>query len=238
MPDTNGYQLAGLDKASKTSVGRALEMYARGAFLMGVEQGTDFGKLVDADDDTILWVSHSPRGGINLNDFHIPKKLKKELRKNSFEITIDQDFEKVVELCGDRDSTWLTDATKRIVFNIFKAGFAHSVEVRRQGKLIGGLYGITLGGVFFGESIFNLEPNTGKIAMCHLVARLRVGGFEMLDSQMLVGFTEQMGGKNFGLDEFYDKLHHSLPLKANFFCNEEDIENEFNSMIAALPNGN
>src|SRR5918998_86184 len=164
-----------------------LKAYAAGIFPMAE----------DADDPSLFWVEPQERGVIPLDGFHLPRRLAKTLRSDHFEIRTDHDFEGVISGCAepapDRDKTWINARIRRLYGELFDLGHCHTVEVYRDGRLVGGLYGVTLGAAFFGESMFHRERDASKIALAHLVARLRSGGFKLLDTQFVTGHPLQFG---------------------------------------------
>lgn len=181
------------------------------------------------DDPTIFWVDPQLRGVIPLDGLHISKSLRKVLRRNDFEITVDQDFPAVIEGCAqprrprpddDLDDqpggTWINDEIRRAYIEMAEIGLAHSVECWQDGELVGGLYGISLKGAFMGESMFSTRPNASKVALVHLVARLRLGGFVLLDTQFITDHLATMGGVEISGFEYQERLQHALGVDAHF----------------------
>jgi leucyl/phenylalanyl-tRNA--protein transferase len=164
-----------------------LKAYAAGIFPMAE----------DADDPSLFWVEPQERGIIPLDGFHVPKRLAKTLRAEMFEVRVDRDFDAVIAGCAepgrDRDKTWINERIRRLYGELFDLGHCHTVEVYRDGRLVGGLYGVTLGAAFFGESMFHRERDASKVALAHLVARLRRGGFKLLDTQFVTDHLLQFG---------------------------------------------
>ena len=164
-----------------------LKAYAAGIFPMAE----------DADDPSLFWVEPQERGVIPLDGFHLPKRLARTLRSEVFEVRVDQDFDAVISGCAepgrDRDKTWINARIRRLYGELFDLGHCHTVEVYRDGHLVGGLYGVMLGGAFFGESMFHRERDASKVALAHLVARLRRGGFKLLDTQFVTDHLLQFG---------------------------------------------
>ena len=149
-----------------------LHAYRSGAFPMAAPSGE------------IAWFSPDPRAIIPLDErFHIPHGLRRTLRKNVFEIRINAAFEEVMRGCAGRDETWINKEVFESYVNLHRLGHAHSVEAWREGKLAGGLYGVAVGGAFFGESMFHRETDASKVALTGLVTRLRERGFLLLDTQ-------------------------------------------------------
>ena len=160
------------------------------------------------DDPDVVWVLPEARGVIPLATAHAPRRLLKTLRRAPFEIRTDTAFSAVVRACAaparQREDTWINDQVFEAYTELHRIGRAHSIEAWRNGALVGGLYGITLGGVFCGESMFSRERDASKIAMLHLIARLRIGGFELLDTQF---HTEHLG--QFGAVEWPDAAYQA-----------------------------
>ncbi|MDI7864410.1 leucyl/phenylalanyl-tRNA--protein transferase [Rhizobiaceae bacterium n13] len=148
-----------------------------------------------ADDPEIFWVEPEVRGIIPLNDFHVSKSLAKAMRKQPFEIRFDSDFDAVIAACAepapDRPTTWINSTIRSLYSSLHKLGHAHSVEAWEGDQLVGGLYGVSLGSAFFGESMFSRRTNASKICLVHLVERLRKQGFTLLDTQFT---TEHLKG--------------------------------------------
>lgn len=181
-----------------------LEAYASGIFPMGM------------DDGSIRWYSPDPRGILPLETFHVPHGLKRALRRPGWEIRIDTDFDGVLAGCSDRKETWITAAIAKNYRKLFESGHAHSVEVWKDGSLAGGLYGVALGGAFFGESMFHRVTDASKVALWHLVRILKEGGFTLLDTQWTTDHLEQFGIVEIGRDDYLQRLHEALPLPALF----------------------
>jgi len=167
-----------------------LRAYAVGLFPMAESR----------QDDTLFWVDPEMRGILPLDDFHIPRSLRKKLRKGEFHIRYNADFDGVIRACaepsGGREETWINDEIIQLYGELHRNGYAHSVECWREGRLVGGLYGISLRGAFFGESMFSRETDASKVALVYLIARLRHCGFTLLDTQFI---TDHL--KNFGVVE-------------------------------------
>ena len=145
------------------------------------------------DKPEIYWVDPEDRGIIPLDNFHISKSLKKTVRRGAFEIHCDRDFDAVILGCaggggnahGGRDETWINEEIMHLYGQLFRMGFVHTVECWKDGALAGGLYGVSIKGAFFGESMFQVERDASKVALVHLVARLRLGGYTLLDTQFI-----------------------------------------------------
>jgi len=175
-----------------------LGAYARGVFPM-------------AEDGEILWFSPESRGIIPLDErFHIPKGLKRSLKKQPFEVKMDTAFRQTMEGCADREETWIDDVIYQSYENLFKLGFAHSVECWDDEGLQGGLYGVALGKVFFGESMFSRKTDASKIALVNLVDFLRANNFTLLDTQWMTDHLRQFGGHDLPRDIYLQHLHDAL----------------------------
>ncbi|CUX15001.1 leucyl/phenylalanyl-tRNA--protein transferase [Rhizobium oryzihabitans] len=150
-----------------------------------------------ADDPELFWVEPEIRGIIPLNDFHISKSLAKAMRKKPFEIRFNTAFEAVMAGCAaeapDRPSTWINTTIRRLYTELHQIGHAHSVEAWEGKELVGGLYGVSLGAAFFGESMFSRRTNASKICLVHLVERLRASGFVLLDTQFTTEHLKTFG---------------------------------------------
>jgi leucyl/phenylalanyl-tRNA--protein transferase len=162
-----------------------LQAYAQGYFPMA-----------DSENGRIQWYSADPRAVLPLEPFHVPRRLARSLKTAGFTYTTDQQFEAVIRACAERPSTWISEGIVRSYGGLHEAGFAHSVEVCREGELVGGLYGVHLGGAFFGESMFHRESDASKAALVYLAGRLRERGFRMLEIQMITPLTEQFGARH------------------------------------------
>ncbi len=180
--------------------------YQQGVFPMGMEDGT------------IGWFSPDPRGIIPLETFHVPQRLQRLVRSDRFTTTINQDFVGVMRACAaDReDGTWMTDELLAAYVGLHHQGLAHSVEVWRGGVLVGGLYGVHLGGAFFGESMFHRETDASKVALVVLVERLRAQGFVLLDIQWVTPHLARFGAVEVTRGEYLTQLATALDVDAHF----------------------
>ena len=183
-----------------------LRAYAAGVFPMAES----------ADSDDVLWIDPELRGVIPLEGFHVPKSLAKRMRAGGDEVVVDGDFEGVIDGCADRDTTWINEEIRRLYIALYRMGYAHSVEVRREGRLVGGLYGVKLGAAFFGESMFSAAPDTSKVALVHLVARLRFGGFRLLDTQFVTDHLARFGARAILRRRYHDELEVAIKTPADF----------------------
>jgi leucyl/phenylalanyl-tRNA--protein transferase len=166
------------------------------------------------------WLDPEFRGILPLEKFHLPRSLMKTLRSNRFEVTADQNFPAVIAACAaaraNRPDTWINQEIERLFIELFRIGFAHSVESWADGELVGGLYGASLGGVFFGESMFSTQTDASKVALVHLVARLRLGGYLLLDTQFITAHLSRFGAREIPRAEYHRRLAEAVDLPANF----------------------
>jgi leucyl/phenylalanyl-tRNA--protein transferase len=163
-----------------------------------------------AEDTSVFWVDPETRGIIPLDKFHVSKSLRKRLLSGKYEFTHNSCFELVLDACANRDETWINPSIRTQYTELNRLGFAHSIEVWKEGELAGGLYGVSIGGAFFGESMFSTMTDGSKLALVALIARLKVGGFTLLDTQFLTDHLATMGGVEIARDEFRDKLEVAL----------------------------
>lgn len=186
-----------------------LAAYASGYFPMAESR----------DENELYWFNPSRRGTLPIKDFNIPRGLKKVLRNNPFEMRVDTDFEGVIRACADiaraSDETWINDEIIERYCDLHKLGHAHSVESWRDGKLVGGLYGVSIGGAFFGESMFSRESEASKIALVHLVELLDEAGYILLDTQFVNDHLKQFGVKEIQKRTYIRKLDKALKVEPN-----------------------
>lgn len=159
----------------------------------------------------ILWWSPNPRFILELEELHITRRLARTLRNINFELTIDEDFEEVITACAltprkTGSGTWITAEMKEAYIRLFELGFAHSVECRKKGQLVGGIYGVCLGRCFFGESMFHKETDASKAALVHLVEYLKNRDFELFDCQIANDHLRSLGAREIGRDDFLQRL--------------------------------
>ncbi|MBI3710230.1 MAG: leucyl/phenylalanyl-tRNA--protein transferase [Proteobacteria bacterium] len=188
-----------------------LRAYAAGLFPMGES----------ADDPELFWVDPELRGVLPLDAFHIPRSLKKAVRHGLFEVTADRAFATVIQRCAEptpqRRATWINPEITRLYSELHRRGHAHSLECWHEGRLAGGLYGVALGGAFFGESMFSREPDASKVALVHLVARLRRGGFMLLDTQFVTAHLARFGAIEIPRRAYRRQLAEALERPALFY---------------------
>lgn len=166
------------------------------------------------------WIDPELRGVLPLNAFHVPRKLRRRLRRGDFEVRCDSAFAAVIQGCAERSQsrhdTWINPTIEKLYIDLFGAGFAHSVECWREGRLVGGLYGVALGAAFFGESMFSRETDASKVALAHLVARLRKGGFLLLDTQFVTEHLRRFGAMEIDREEYRSRLAKAITTPAEF----------------------
>jgi len=166
------------------------------------------------DDGEILWFAPDPRAIFDLDQFHVPKNLGKLYRQEPFELRINDAFARVIEACADRhEGTWISNEIRDAYIELHRLGFAHSVESWRDGELVGGLYGVALGGMFCGESMFHKATNASKIALVYLVERMRACGFQLLDTQFTTDHLKQFNCLEIPRDEYIDRLERALSVQ-------------------------
>jgi leucyl/phenylalanyl-tRNA---protein transferase len=187
-----------------------LRAYAIGVFPMARSR----------DDPRLYWVDPEERGILPLDTFHIPHSLKKTLRRAPFEIRCDTAFAQVMEGCAEtkhgRTDTWINAEIVRLFVELHHLGLAHSVETWAEGHLVGGLYGLSLGAAFFGESMFSRTTDASKVALVDLVARLRLGGYRVLDTQFVTEHLARFGAIEIPRDDYLRRLSAALPHPASF----------------------
>ena len=187
-----------------------LRAYAIGVFPMSE----------DRDDPELFWVDPRTRGIIPLDDVHVSRRLAKTIRADRFTVTYDTAFEATMEGCAesadDRPKTWINDRIITLYTSLHRMGRAHSVECRVNGELVGGLYGVSMGGAFFGESMFSRVRDASKVALIHLIARLRGGGYTLLDTQFITDHLKQFGAIEITRSDYRRRLENALKLDAHY----------------------
>jgi leucyl/phenylalanyl-tRNA---protein transferase len=170
--------------------------------------------------DRLYWLDPEKRGVLPLDSFHLPRRLARTVLSSTFEVTVDQDFAGTIAGCAEpapgRVDTWINPQIERLFSELHHLGHAHSVESRQDGHLVGGLYGVAIGGVFFGESMFSVVRDASKVALVHLVARLRLGGFRLLDTQFVTAHLAQFGAEELAREEYKTRLTQALAAAAEF----------------------
>lgn len=189
-----------------------LRAYAAGIFPMAES----------ATDNALYWVEPDERGIIPLDGLKVSQSLRKRVRRRCFEIRIDSAFDLVIRACAaptvDRPTTWINGRIISLYTQLHRMGCCHSVECWQDGRLVGGLYGVRIGAVFFGESMFSRVTDASKVALVHLVARLKAGGFGMLDAQFVNPHLERMGAVALPKAEYHRRLESLLGRDAAFFA--------------------
>ncbi len=186
--------------------------YRRGVFPMAETRGDEHIYLVDPE----------LRGVIPLQGFHVPRRLGRLIRAERFQIKIDSAFREVVSQCArprpGRRETWISRPIQDLYQDLFLRGHAHSLETWRDGELVGGLYGVSIGRAFFGESMFSTERDASKTALVHLVARLKAGGYGLLDAQFMTEHLAQFGTHEIPRADYLDLLDHALQAEGDFYA--------------------
>jgi leucyl/phenylalanyl-tRNA--protein transferase len=189
-----------------------LRAYAHGAFPMAEGR----------DRDHIHWVDPKQRGILPLDSFHLPRRLARTVRQGHIAVRCDTDFGAVIAACAapgpDRPDSWINAEIVGLYTQLFELGYVHTVECWRDDTLVGGLYGVAMAGAFFGESMFSRERDASKIALAHLVLRLRLGGFRLLDTQFITEHLSQFGVIEIPRARYRNLLRDALAVSANFYC--------------------
>lgn len=183
-----------------------LQAYAAGIFPMAEAR----------DDPEVFWVDPRQRGIIPLDGFHISRSLARRIRRGDYQIRIDTAFADVVSACSARDETWINDTIFDLYLRLHRMGHAHSLEVWEGDALIGGVYGVAIGGAFFGESMFSRRRDASKIALAYLVDRLRQGGFRLFDTQFLTEHLKSLGGIEISRADYHIRLAAALMAEGDF----------------------
>lgn len=173
-----------------------------------------------ADDPGLYWIEPERRGILPLDSFHVPRRLKRTVRQDKYQVRIDTAFDEVIDGCAapgeNRRRTWINGRIRKLYADLYALGHCHSVEAWAGDTLVGGLYGVRLGGAFFGESMFTRARDASKVALVHLVARLRAGGFALLDAQFLTDHLARFGAVEVSRRVYQGELEAALPVPANF----------------------
>ena len=218
LQEPNGLLAAGGDLSTE----RLISAYSQGIFPWFSE------------DDPILWWSPAPRCVLIPKRLHVSRSLAKVIRKNQFEITFDQAFSQVINNCSELrknlEGTWITDEMQAAYCQLSDIGVAHSVEVWQQDELVGGLYGLCIGNIFFGESMFSSRANASKVAFCYLARQLQDWGFSVIDCQLHSDHLQSLGAEEISREKFQHFLQHNLASatekeqrKWSFSINSDDI---------------
>lgn len=198
-----------------------LRAYAYGVFPMAESR----------DDPELYWIDPERRGILPLEGFHVPKRLARTIRQHPFDIRIDTAFREVMLGCAEaapgRDGTWINERILALYCELNARGRAHSVECWRENKLVGGLYGVSLGAAFFGESMFSRETDASKVALVYLVARLIRGGYRLLDTQFVTSHLAQFGAVEISRDQYRSRLALATERSADFRAMPEDASPDY-----------
>lgn len=166
------------------------------------------------------WIDPELRGILPLDGLHVPRKLRRRIRRDDYEVTCNEAFAAVIRACAEptaeRPDTWINPTIERLYNDLHESGFAHSIECRRDGRLVGGLYGVSLGAAFFGESMFSREPDASKVALVHLVLRLRKGGYKLLDTQFVTPHLSRFGAIEVPRERYRVLLAKAITTQARF----------------------
>ena len=187
-----------------------LKAYAVGMFPMAES----------ADDPNLFWIEPEWRGIIPLDGFRIPRRLARTVRKDGFDMRVNTDFHGVVDGCATpapgREKTWINATIRKLYGELFRRGHCHTVESWKDGQLVGGLYGVSIGGAFFGESMFSTVTDASKVALVHLVARLRAGGYQLLDTQFVTDHLARFGTTEIPKRIYGQRLAAALATQGDF----------------------
>ena len=197
-----------------------LDCYRRGVFPMGEAR----------DNSRMMLVEPRLRGVIDPRRFHLARRLARTVRADTFEVGVDRDFDGVVAACAaaapDREETWINRPIRMLYSELHGRGAAHSVECRQDGVLVGGLYGVSIGGAFFGESMFSRARDASKVALVHLVARLLAGGYTLLDCQFRTDHLDQFGTEEIPQTDYLKLLEPDLTLPGDFGALGETVNGQ------------
>ncbi len=182
-----------------------IRAYSMGIFPMGDDHG-----------GPIRWYSPDPRCIFDFDLFHVPSRLARTYRQGRFDLRVNTAWKEVLRNCADRDSTWINDEIFEVYTRLHCLGLAHSVEAYRDGKLAGGLYGVSIGGAFFGESMFHLETDASKVCLVYLVERMKERGFSLLDSQFMTEHLSTFGAVDISKDQYIKRLNRALTQQCIF----------------------
>lgn len=204
-----------------------LKAYAYGVFPMAKARG----------DAEVFWVQPKLRGVIPLDAFHVSKSLQKRLRKGTYTVTVDRAVPQVIAACAKttvgREDTWINEQIEELFGNLFAAGLVHSVETWRGDELVGGLYGLAMGAVFFGESMFSTADDASKVALCNLVGILKRGNYVLLDTQFLTDHLKQFGAIEINQEKYLIQLNAALAQQGEF--GEPLPQGELEAVLSSHP---
>ena len=189
-----------------------LKAYACGLFPMAES----------ADDPGLFWLEPEQRGILPFNDFHLSKKLQRTIRRDVFEIRVSTNFQAVLNGCSapvpGREKTWINKEIRRLYSELFEMGYCHTIEAWQDNELVGGLYGVSLNGVFFGESMFSFRSDASKTCLAHLIARLFVGGYTLLDTQFVTDHLSRLGAIEISQADYNTRLGEALQIESDFYA--------------------
>lgn len=207
---------------SKITTELIIAAYSQGVFPMAEK----------ATSTDVYWVDPEMRGIIPLDKFHLSKKLSQNIRKRKFEIRVDTDFDQVIRGCAasyataKREETWINNQIITLYGKLFEQGIVHTIESWQNNKLVGGLYGLSLGGAFCGESMFHTVTDASKVALAYLVARLKVGNYKLLDTQFITSHLSQFGAMEIPRHDYKMRLKEALKIKTDFYSLTSDASPE------------
>lgn len=214
-------------RSGEITTGLLLKAYACGLFPMAES----------ADEPGLFWVEPRERGILPLDGFHLPRRLARTVASGRFEIRIDSAFDAVIAGCAEaapgRERTWINQKIRTLYGELFDLGHCHTVEVWDGGRLVGGLYGVALGSAFFGESMFHRERDASKVALVHLVARLRRGGFTLLDTQFVTEHLRQFGATEVPKKTYLQMLQKSIATPADWDALPVDAHRDGRYIVSA-----
>ncbi|WP_224823258.1 leucyl/phenylalanyl-tRNA--protein transferase [Cognatishimia sp. MH4019] len=185
------------------------------AYTMGI-----FPMSEGRDDPEVFWVDPKRRGILPLDGFHISRSLGRRIRQEPYLLTVNEAFDSVVSACADRDETWINPTIQELYSTLYRAGFAQSQEVWDGPELVGGVYGVTIGAAFFGESMFSKRRDASKIALAYLVDRLRMGGFQLFDTQFVTPHLVSLGAQEISRAAYREKLEAAIEADADFYAQD------------------
>lgn len=189
--------------------------------------------------DKLFWLDPVKRGILPLDSFHLSRRLLRTVLSDQYTVTVDRNFAGTIAGCAtplpDRMDTWINPQIERLFTDLFRMGYAHSVETWQGGTLVGGLYGVAMGAAFFGESMFSFSRDASKVALVHLVARLRLGGFRLLDTQFVTAHLSQFGAEEIPRDSYKSRLAAAVDEPAVWLPDPdpEVLETEFRHLAAS-----
>ncbi|MFQ5437495.1 MAG: leucyl/phenylalanyl-tRNA--protein transferase [Paracoccaceae bacterium] len=185
-----------------------LRAYASGLFPMAESR----------ESDDIFWVEPECRGILPLHGFHISRSLARAIRRADYEVRINTDFKAVLSGCAERPETWINARILDLYLDLHDMGYAHSIEIHRENRLVGGVYGVALGAAFFGESMFSRRKDASKIALAYLVDRLRAGAFTLFDTQFITDHLRTLGGVEISREAYHERLRAALGRSGDFLA--------------------